>query len=355
MDGHFAELQFRLGRCSLSLGRSDLAREYFLRAKDEDALQFRSDTRLNEIIRQAAAADPARRVRLLDAEKLFAQAGPQGSPGSDFFYEHVHLTPAGNYLLARATADLAAGMLLADEPETHGTNASAWLPEAKCEEQIGLTDWGRLQALQRISKLFKDPPFNTQSIHSNQMQRVSAELGGLRAATHSATIKRSLISVRAALAARPTDADLLAVLASMLEAAGDDEAAERSWREVIRFQPHAPNPHLNLAQLLNREARTEEAAKEYEECLHRNFDEYEAHGDLGALCLRMDRPKEAIPHLRALVRYQPQSLPGHSLLGQALARTQQRKEALAEFNKVLELDPKNEEAKQMIVRLSGAK
>ena len=41
---------------------------------------------------------------LLDAEALFATNGPPGGPGAELFYEHVHLTPEGNYLLARAVA-----------------------------------------------------------------------------------------------------------------------------------------------------------------------------------------------------------------------------------------------------------
>jgi tetratricopeptide (TPR) repeat protein len=353
IDEYFAELQFRMGRCLLSLGRNGEARQHFQRAKDEDAVQFRADTRLNEIIRREAATSSARQVRLLDAEELFAQASPDGIPGRELFYEHVHPMPAGNYLLARATAEAAAGMILTDEPGTSGTNSHAWLSEAKCEEQLGLTDWGRLQALERISDLFNDPPFTSQSIHSNQMQQVSAELRRLRPAIHPAALKRSRLRVEAASASRPTDVDLLTILASMFEAAGDDQAAARKWREIIALQPHAPIPYLELAHLLSRQGLGKDAARTYEECLRQSSDEYVAQGDLGGLYLKQNRPAEAIPHLRALVRHQPQSMLGHYLLGQALARTQQRKEALAEFGKVLELDPQSTEAKQMIAHLSG--
>ena len=38
----------------------------------------------------------------MDAASIFAQLSPNGTVGRDLIYEHVHLTPLGNYLLARA-------------------------------------------------------------------------------------------------------------------------------------------------------------------------------------------------------------------------------------------------------------
>jgi tetratricopeptide (TPR) repeat protein len=204
-----------------------------------------------------------------------------------------------------------------------------------------------------MEQMLSDPPFTTQSIHSNQMQEVSAELNRLHRAGQPAAIRGGLREVQAAMARQPGDADLMSVLASLLEAAGDDQAAEQRWREAVALTPQAPIPYLHLAKLLRREGREEEAGKAYEECLRRDLDNYEAHGDLGALRSQQGRPAEAIPHLRALVRQQPQSVNGHYVLGQALLQTKQRKEALAEFSEVLTRDPGNKEAKQMVVRLSG--
>jgi hypothetical protein len=41
-------------------------------------------------------------VELVDGEGVFAEGSPHGIPGRELFYEHVHMNPHGNYLLARA-------------------------------------------------------------------------------------------------------------------------------------------------------------------------------------------------------------------------------------------------------------
>lgn len=144
LDERFAELQFRLGTCCLTLGQTNEARKYFQRAKDEDALRFRPDSRLNEIIRQAAANCPADRVGLLDAEELLALSSPGGIPGEELFFEHVHLTPAGNYLLARATAERAVEMIRGGKSPGGAARLAPWLSQTECEQRLGLTDWGAI-------------------------------------------------------------------------------------------------------------------------------------------------------------------------------------------------------------------
>src|SRR5262249_15521096 len=98
LDGNYAELAFRLGRCYLALGDGAQAKQYFTRARDLDTLRFRTNTTINETTRSVAAAAGA---RLADAEAGFARESPNGLPGEDLFLEHVHMTFKGNYQLAR--------------------------------------------------------------------------------------------------------------------------------------------------------------------------------------------------------------------------------------------------------------
>ncbi len=92
------------------------AKEHFLRARDLDTLRFRADSRINDINRSVASSAPG--AELVDAEAIFSKESPNGIIGSDLVYEHVHMTPLGNYLLARA-------MFLADrEQAATGVRAS---------------------------------------------------------------------------------------------------------------------------------------------------------------------------------------------------------------------------------------
>src|ERR1039457_4782497 len=57
IDASFAELHFRRAQCALALNDAGAAQKEFAAARDLDALRFRCDSRLNEIIRQQAAGD----------------------------------------------------------------------------------------------------------------------------------------------------------------------------------------------------------------------------------------------------------------------------------------------------------
>jgi hypothetical protein len=83
------------------------ARERFLAARDLDVLRFRADRRINSAIRQVAAERAADAVYLVDAEESLAASGsaPGGLPGNRIFFDHVHFTFEGNYLLARVILD----------------------------------------------------------------------------------------------------------------------------------------------------------------------------------------------------------------------------------------------------------
>ena len=100
-----ADLQFRWADCLLRLANSADTRPHFQSACDADALPFRADSRINEMITQAGRQPADARLVLVDTASLFATNSPGGVPGQESFYEHVHLNFDGNYLLARAWAE----------------------------------------------------------------------------------------------------------------------------------------------------------------------------------------------------------------------------------------------------------
>ena len=88
IDENFAELRFRRGQCALALNDAVAAQKEFAAARDLDTLRFRCDSRLNDIIRQLAENNDV----LADGERALAEASPDGIPGADLFYDHVHFT-----------------------------------------------------------------------------------------------------------------------------------------------------------------------------------------------------------------------------------------------------------------------
>jgi len=170
VDDEYAELEFRIARSYQAVGDFKSAREHYLRARDLDALRFRADSRINEINRSVAATFPEG-VVLVDAEKILSDASPDGIIGSEFIYEHVHLTPEGNYLLARSmflqvVKYLPAGVGPPGNPDVHS--------EADCERLLALTRYDRARLGAEMLGRLQKPPFRTQLTHSEQLFRMAA-------------------------------------------------------------------------------------------------------------------------------------------------------------------------------------
>ena len=145
IDPGYAELLFRIGTCQLALSNSPQALRSFEMARDYDALDFRADTRINQIIKDAATRHAHEGVHLVDAAEMLAQASPGGIPGQELFYEHVHLNFAGNYLLARAFAQQIAPLL----PAQIAAHAKAdWASAEFCDHRLAVSPWDRYRLLQ---------------------------------------------------------------------------------------------------------------------------------------------------------------------------------------------------------------
>ena len=160
IDDEYAELEFRMARAAWKLGDYKTAKEHFLRSRDLDTLRFRADSRINEINRSIAASSG---TALVDAERILSDAAPDGIIGADQIYEHVHMTPEGNYLLARAIF----GQIAPSLPQ--GNQVSEPPSEADCERLLALTGYDRWRLANEMFGRLQKAPFTNQLNHSEQL------------------------------------------------------------------------------------------------------------------------------------------------------------------------------------------
>ncbi|MGC2261190.1 MAG: tetratricopeptide repeat protein [Candidatus Sulfotelmatobacter sp.] len=174
IDGDYAELEFRIARCLEALGDYSAARKHFLRARDLDTLRFRADSRINQINRSIALSSGA---NLVDSDAIFDNESLHGITGSDLIYEHVHLTPRGSYLLARAMLVEIASQLPAQAGKAiEGKDVqSENIPsEADCERWLAFTRHDRSRVAAEMLRRLQEPPFTNQLNHSAQVFRLMA-------------------------------------------------------------------------------------------------------------------------------------------------------------------------------------
>lgn len=282
---------FLLGRAYERLERYSEAGAAYRAARDCDAQPSRAPTPINETIR-AVAHDTG--ALLVDVERDFDAAAPHGLPGFDLFEDYVHPKPAAHRRIARAvwSAFLERGLLGAP----------------------------------RVA----DPAIFDRSL---------AELGP--AASSGGPDAPAAAEGRASLRQ-------IFNLGLVLENQGLDEQAMEKYRAVLARSPQHHAARHNLARLLARAGRLDEAETEYRIALET------ARADpiypsmligLADAVRGLGRLDEAIALLREATAKDPGSALGWQRLGDALAQAGRAEEAESAVRRALALDAGDVEAR----------
>jgi tetratricopeptide (TPR) repeat protein len=295
-DGSFAELHFRRGQCALALNDAGAAQKEFAAARDLDALRFRCDSRLNEIIRQQAAGD----VALADGERALAEAIAEGTPDAYYFYDHVHFTFPGNYVLARAIAIEVEKTLKLPESAPWPVD-SAW-----CAQRLGYTPRDTQLALSILFGRFGDVPFTFQANHDEQMRRLTEAARKLPPADSAASLRGAQSATEAALARWPNDAELWEQLGEIKAREGDSAGAVAAVQHSLDQVPsRGPECWLLYGTLLAQERKYEEAIAAFKH-VNAFFSRADWAGFNLALCLeKLGRHDEALVEFKRVLVIKP--------------------------------------------------
>jgi tetratricopeptide (TPR) repeat protein len=369
IDPDYAELAFRRACCEMTQGLASAARTDAQLACDLDTLRFRADSRLNEIIRQTAAAQG---IKLIDAEQELARRASGGVPGEESFYDHVHLNFSGGYALAAlfvheveealfgGTGD--GGRRAEDggrrtedggrrtEDGVHDlqlpVSSMRLLTEAEVARRLAFTDFDKRRVLEEMRMRFRQPPFASQS---NFRQR-DGRLG--RALAAPAAPAAGLVpEYRAALALAPDDPVLRANFGRLLDAAGDGPGAETQWKEVARLLPREADAWFQLGDIAHSAGRTAEAAGLFQEALARRPDCAEALNGLGLVLAAQGRSAAAIRQFKAAMRADPRLSAARVNLAVVLSGQGDIAGAAAQYRLVLGLDSNNVSARVNLAKL----
>ncbi|MBN2477065.1 MAG: tetratricopeptide repeat protein [Pirellulales bacterium] len=372
IDDQYAELHFQLGQSRLALGQFELARHRLVRARDLDALRFRADTRINQIIRQVAADHRSHGAHLVDSEEL-AWAGrqsPHGIPGSELLHEHVHLNFAGNYLVAAALFERLVPLLSPEICEDAPRDPSPPSP-ARCRQLTLFTEFNQFYAVTKIAEITMDPPFP-----KTIGQRCLAEAKRLEAELTPDVLSRIAKQYERALDDRPKDLLLRQAFALVqssrqqhasaaeqyaalirqyplctqwhcqlgraLASQGKTADAIAEFRCVLQREPNHVLAHTSLASALADAGREDEAIAQYERALSVRPNDETTHWELGRMHLEQGRPQKAEQHFAAALKIHPESSRSlHFFLGRALAQQNKIKQAIEQYRQELSVHPRN--------------
>ena len=263
IDDHFAELHFHLARCQEAAGRMDSARQQYTLARDWDALQFRADSRLNDIVRQAATNRQAQGVLLADTASAFAGSplSENGVPGRAFFHEHVHFTFDGDYQLATSLLPSVITALRL------GNSANAIPSRDECARVLAYTPVDEMNVLNAMALQTSKPPFLDQLEHAQRQADADRRVRQLLSQTTAEDFEKAATVYREALSRAPDDWMLHLNFGNLFSQFGQHTAAVAEYEFVVKQLPRQPKFRLLLGNALLQSGRAPEALAQYRAAL----------------------------------------------------------------------------------------
>ena len=311
--------------------------ERFELARDLDVLRFRADSRLNAVIREVAEEQAANGVRFADAPGALAASADHGILGGDLFYEHVHFTFAGNYLLARTFCEQVCQAL----PQLASSGKQGEMPSLqRCAELLALTPWDEYDLVVAMVDMTARKPFTNQLDHGLRMAAALKRRDDLqRRATTPEAQQAAWKTYEAAIAQAPDDWELHLHFGKLALHYDQSSAAVEQFRIVVQRLPWDDTGHHSLGFALARQGNADEAITEYRKAVELNPEFAQAYNDLGLALKGRGATDEAIAQYRKALEIGPELAEARINLGHALTDRGDVDQAIAEYEKGLEINP----------------
>jgi tetratricopeptide (TPR) repeat protein len=336
IDPQFADLQFRMGRCDLALTNNNQARGDFELARDYDALDFRADTRINSAIKETASRHAGQGVYLVDAANDLAQNSPDGIPGLELFFEHVHLNFAGNYLLALNFAEQAK-KLFPNAITAH--DKGNWASAELCDRRLAVTVWDRQRVWQPVLSRITSAPFTGQFNHTANLKTYEAKLNEAKSRMNTQTPGQARQMYEQALALAPDDYFLHGNFERFLEAGGFLAQAIAEAKRCCELVPQSPGGYYYTGTLLVREGRITEAAEYFSRAIAIRGDYAEAQNGMGEILANQQKTTKAIDWFKRAIRANPNYVETYLNLGFLQQSQGKIDAAMASYQKAANLEP----------------
>ncbi len=401
IDGDFAALAYVTAQCHEALGRVDEARKGFTLARDLDGYRTRADSGTLAIITDTASGLADRGVLYVDAAALLASASSGGIPGREMFWDNVHLTFEGNYVLAGALAEkldpalrgeqfavpllsreecarqlgVNAAVLkihaerilrdyhvwhhhstehleamIADLAQTGGDpqqaycadeGASDFLLSYRCVQELLLA--GQVDAsLEKAKSLVDEHPTRLGSAAS-----MALCLG------HAGRFDEAEALLKELLTAYPDESETPYRLAIVLRGVGRHEKALEWFGTACRINPYHELARCGEGQTLELMGRPDEAQTKYEQAISMNPHHPEPYARLSALVAPKKTPQDVADLWRDVAERHTGAAPAQRYLGAALEAVGDRAGAAAAYRAACEIDPNDGEARQRLEQLNG--
>jgi tetratricopeptide (TPR) repeat protein len=336
LDPQFAEAHFRLAQCELALTNTEAPGQFQI-ACDTDALPFRTDTRINQLIRQLAQTRAGDRLALCDAEQGLALDAPAHIPGDETFYEHVHFNFEGGYRLGKLWAEQIGKQLAASGNPPASTN---WASQAECDRALGLSIWNRQFVLHAVVRRFGAPPLSTQFNNAERLEKMRAtESGLIQLEAQPDAARQAREAFDAAIRSAPSDDYLYEGLANFLEDTKDPQGAIAAYRKMYELVPNHFYACYEMGRLLREQGRPAQGEPFLELAAQLRPSVPDCWFELGNCLAAQEKFAPALDCMELAARLRPQDSSYVLSTGQVLTKLNRHAEAIEHFRRAIQMAP----------------
>jgi tetratricopeptide (TPR) repeat protein len=301
IDPDYADTHFRLATAFDNVGQFQQSRIHYQRALDLDALRFRTDTRLNQVIRRVATSTANDAFSFVDSAAAAEQASQPFQPGWNLFLEHVHYDFAGNHLIAAEVSRSIMSSLT-------GTDDYQPLSSTEVATRIGFPNFDTIEEIRNLQGMIQHPPFPGQSNYGELQEFLESKLqNAIRDVGSSmAVVQRRQEVADTGLADWKVHFEL-AVLNQRLR---NTTAMYHHLNKILELYPHNRESYMKIAEAMSRDGKWREAIPYLEQSLYyTRGDETkiaETIGWLGTAYLRTGEHEKATDLLLQVIEEYPE-------------------------------------------------
>jgi Flp pilus assembly protein TadD len=345
LDPLFAELHWRTGRVLLKLERFEEARVAFARAIDEDVCPLRAVTEITRIIHRTA---DRLNVPLVDFEQLMARQSRQeqghGSPGDEYFLDHVHPTISTNGQLAAAIVEQ---LIETDMIQARSAPTERMLAEVSQRIESRIDTRQHAIALRNLAKVLnwagKHVEAGSLAMRAVEQLPDDPESLVMSAAYLAETgrMDQAIEHYRRALRHRADYATAHQMLGAALVDRGELTEALKHFTELSRLRPDDALAWQMIGAIYAEQRQFDESLPYYETALALKPDNSDIHYNLANALGHLGRTEESIKHYMHAIRLNPTDTDARNNLGVLLMRAGRRTEAAVRFREVLRIQPED--------------
>ncbi|MCX7345484.1 MAG: tetratricopeptide repeat protein [Alphaproteobacteria bacterium] len=259
IDPDYADTHFRLATAFENNSQYEQAKTHYQRALDLDALRFRADTRMNQIIQRVASSIGNDAFSFVDSAAAFEQASQPFQPGWNLLLEHVHYDFAGTSVIAEEVSR----SIISKLP---GADAFQPLPREEVARRVGFPNFDTIEEIRNLQRMIQRPPFPRQSNYAKlrrfldeKLQSVTEEVG-----SSMAVIQRRQEVTDSGL----TDWKVHFELTVLNQRLRNTEAMYYHLNKILELYPHNRETYMKLAEVMSRDGKWREVIPYLEQSLY---------------------------------------------------------------------------------------